>query len=174
MRSVVQLLHEQLDEAGGITSILPFSQSSRGDEPVYSCPINSNAMLSYEDSHQLGRRIVAVDLFTDGTTLAKSGSQSANAMCVRFVNLDGAQNLWHEIGIEPTLHTGGNRQTESEKKRMRLEMFQRFCSWYSRISSRRHGMGFYTTEQFYSLPSLGDGGCRPAARKGFILPKSSR
>lgn len=103
LRSIMGVLREQLDQRGGIHAIRPFSKDMKSGKRAFSCPVNSNAMQEYEKHNQLGGIVMGIDLYSDGTTLAKSGSQSANTVRVRFVNVEGIENEWHDVGIAPTI-----------------------------------------------------------------------
>lgn len=68
-------------------------------------------MRDYHEQHEMGGHLVGIDIYSDGTTLAKSGSQSANAMLVRFVNTSGLSESWFEVGIAPSSVVGEKQRS---------------------------------------------------------------
>lgn len=125
-RSVIDLMYQQLEGAGGLSAIVPFSEEATDGKRCYSAPWNASAMEEYEKCLPAGFAHVGIDLYSDGATLAKSGSQSANSMRVRFVNIAGMSQTWHEIGIAPAIDTDGEVRTDIEKRKERMVLFQRY------------------------------------------------
>lgn len=125
-RSVLDLVFKQLVKARGTSSIVPFAECERNGERVFSAPHNSNAMRDYYENHSMGGHLVGIDVYCDGTTLAKSGSQSASAVRVRFVNIKGISEKWFDVGIAPSLVLGEKQRSDTAKRRERLHLFQRF------------------------------------------------
>ncbi|KAI0556533.1 hypothetical protein FGB62_640g00 [Gracilaria domingensis] len=128
-RSAFDLMMNELKAAGGSSALQSFTLShDHLRQRVFSAPWDSNAMMRYHLQHrdQRNARVVLIDLYCDGTTLSKSGSQSANTMRVRFSNIRGRSTEWHEIGIAPCIDTHGKECSKVELKRERLHLFQRF------------------------------------------------
>lgn len=93
---------------------------------MFSSPWNANALRAY--SKEVGNRglVVGMDIFIGGTMLSKSGSQSANNVRVWFGNIRRKSSMWHEVGIAPSIYTGGCRKTDSQMREGRGVLLQRF------------------------------------------------
>lgn len=57
-----------------------------------------------------------IDLYSDGTALSSSGTQSANNMHVRFPNIMGHSETWYEVRIVPTVFMEDANYSQGELK----------------------------------------------------------
>ncbi|KAI0566558.1 hypothetical protein FGB62_7g37 [Gracilaria domingensis] len=125
-RSVLCLMKEEIDSAGGIEEVQAFSSTSRAGQRTYSSPWNAEIMLKYKK--HVGEKVVIVliDLYCDGTILSNSGSQSASTLRVRFSNLNNRSQEWHEVGIAPCVDMKDVERSSLDLGRERIQLFQRF------------------------------------------------
>lgn len=123
---VLELLLDKSKLAGGVSMIIPAAEMQGDGKIVFSAPWNTNAMLDFDQRHRVGGHLVAIDVYSDGTSLSRSGSQSANAMSVSFSNIRGITDVWYEVGIVPSVYCADKKFSDAEKRRERLEIFQRF------------------------------------------------
>lgn len=65
-----------------LPSIVPLEEYTKNGKRLYYAPWNSNAMREYQREIIEGH-LIAIDIYSDGATLSKSGSQSANSLRVR-------------------------------------------------------------------------------------------
>lgn len=89
--SLSALLSQLLDEHGGAASLIPFSinKYSNGNR-TYTCPWDANIEQSYCDSLRQSAQtghVILMDYYSDSTTLAKRGTQSASFIRIRFLNI---------------------------------------------------------------------------------------
>ncbi|CAN8063786.1 unnamed protein product [Agarophyton chilense] len=125
-RSTLELMMEEVETAGGAASVQSFTANNKQNERRYSAPWNSRMIGKYSQNNGPNVVIVAIDLYCDGTILSKSGSQNVSTLRVRFNNLKGRSNEWHEVGIAPCVDSNGTEHSALELRRERLQLFQRF------------------------------------------------
>lgn len=143
-RSEFELLFQQLERADGISAIVSFAEEHKDGKRSFSAPWNANAMRDYQKLLKFGGHLVGIDLFSDGATLSKSGSQSANSVRVRFINISGISEVWHEIGTAPSIDCGDERRSETDKRGERMFLFQRylFIALKDLVAASAHGVVF--------------------------------
>ncbi|CDF37393.1 unnamed protein product [Chondrus crispus] len=73
-------------------------------------------------------RNLMIDIYSDGTTLSSSGTQSANNMRVRFANLKGRTDVWQEVGIVPTPKFDNieKRPSDDAVKKEKVQLWHNF------------------------------------------------
>lgn len=171
-RSIIQLMFQELRAGGGVSSIVPFTCRIVNGRRVYSNPCDSDALRQYAENNPLQIPVVGIDLVADGTTLSRSGTQSANAMRVRFSNIKGRSKKWHEIAIAPSLDTGGQSISSTKLSKDRLELFQRFLYLMLKdvIEASTDGILF---DSRHHSPNYHDNS-RPKAGTPFPLPEELR
>lgn len=82
-------------------------------------------MRDYADSQRNNLPIIAMVLYKDGITLAKSGAQSICIIRMRLLNLRGISGKWHDLSLAPDMtHIPGFINAKIEAQRSLL--FQRF------------------------------------------------
>lgn len=110
----------------GVSKIIPFRLNyDANHNRTYSTPWNSNIYQSYTETVTNGT-VVLIDLYSDGTTLAKSGTQSAHFFRVRFSNVRGYSETWTTIGIAPTSAVLPHHLPPAAKRRMKMQLIHRF------------------------------------------------
>lgn len=125
-RCPLKLMTELLRKHGGGFSIIPFEKATNeSGSRTYSSPWDTAVYESYAKSIADGH-IVLIDFYADGTTLSKSGTQSASFFRVRFSNIRPVSDCWFTIAIAPTTSTIPSSLPYETKRRMRLELYQRF------------------------------------------------
>ena len=125
-RASLNLLLRELDKAGGLPSIVPFSETKSGNRRAYTSATDSNAMKMYTESNSTNAKILGVDIYCDGKILSSSGTQSANTVRIRFSNIRARSNKWHDVGIAPILLDEDQVLTRTQREKERLQFFQRF------------------------------------------------
>ena len=127
-RPVFDLMLQEIKTAGGMDAVLPFEEDYTVGVRRFSAPWNSGAMEDYHKTVSSDSKILMIDLYSDGTTLSSSGTQSANNMRVRFANLKGRTDVWHEVGIVPTpkFDNLGKRPSNDAVKREKVQLWHRF------------------------------------------------
>ena len=87
--------------------------------------------------------------------MSSSGSQSIWILRVRFVNIKGFLNLWHEIGIAPSF-SGDLISTPAKSRILRTELFERYLYLllYDAIQSSKEGLFFDNTLLFLRLNTI--------------------
>ncbi len=80
-RPALPLLLKELHKAGGVSAVKSFSETyDASGRRLFSAPWNSNAMKEYQLFLPPGSQQILVDVYSDGATISKSGSQSANSL----------------------------------------------------------------------------------------------
>ncbi|KAI0557092.1 hypothetical protein FGB62_342g012 [Gracilaria domingensis] len=105
-RSVLRLMKEEIDSAGGIEEVQAFSSTSRAGQRTYSSPWNADIMLKYKK--HVGEKV------------------SASTLRVRFSNLNNRSQEWHEVGIAPCVDMKDVERSSLDLRRERIQLFQRF------------------------------------------------
>lgn len=126
-RPIVPILKSIVSLAGGPSSVLQPQMKFHENLRLFSSPIDSNSMLQYAQSIPQGCKILALDLYADGTVLSASGAQSITTFRMRVTNVRGHSTKWHEVALAPTLLNTANI-SESKIALLRAELFQRFVS----------------------------------------------
>jgi len=120
------IIIDKIRVTGGWDSIISWKEEvNTSGERVFSSPVDSNSLLSYEQALQYGSKIIGFDLYADGTTLSSSGSQSACTLRFRLSNILGKSSNWHEVGIAPIVSENSNISPQRLSK-LRTSVFQRF------------------------------------------------
>eukprot|EP00171_Calliarthron_tuberculosum_P003409 IDg3409t1 len=102
-RSAIPIIIDIVNNAGGLSAVTKSELQYRNGDRVYSSPMDSDSMYAYKEEMPAGSVIIGLDLFSDGTTVSNSGSQSLCLLRMRVVNVQGVSDQWHEIGIEPIM-----------------------------------------------------------------------
>eukprot|EP00171_Calliarthron_tuberculosum_P010195 IDg10195t1 len=102
---VMKIVEREISIAGGLDSIVNYQEEVSDRGRIFSAPHNSNSMLSYSSSIPNDGKLIAIDLYADGTTLTSSGSQSACVFRIRLVNVYRRSEKWHNIAIAPVYPT---------------------------------------------------------------------
>lgn len=126
-RNVLGLLRTTLKSQGGSGSILDFQMRTAHSsmERVFLSPWNAEVMRQYTNEIDGNSKVILVDLFSDGTCLSNSGTQSANLMRIRFSNILGKTKEWHEIGITPVPDLAES-VSDARLRLHKLVLWQRF------------------------------------------------
>eukprot|EP00171_Calliarthron_tuberculosum_P001817 IDg1817t1 len=124
-QKVMPIVIDVIRTAGGYGSIEPFVQKERDGRRLYSKLSDSDAMRMYTSSHIPGARIVCIDLYADGTQLARCGSQSTTPVRMRVSNVRGHGIVWHEVGIAPVI-PNQSTYTDSKLSQEMLVLLHRF------------------------------------------------
>ena len=64
-------------------------------------------------------------LYCDGATMAKSGSQSRTMVRIRFDNIKGHRDAWHDVGMCPSLPSVNCALSPSTIAKLRADIFHR-------------------------------------------------
>lgn len=104
-RCPLQLLSTLFAAAGSLSSIIPYCAIlNLSRERTYPTPWDTKVYEGYTNSINK-EAVLLVDFYSDGTTLTKSGTQSATFYRVRFSNLQNCSETLHTVGISPTMKT---------------------------------------------------------------------
>ena len=117
---------EKIHDEGGADAVIQFREVWQEGRRVFSVPWNSQHMGDYACDVGEKGRVVLVDVYSDGTTLSNSGTQSVNNMRVRFSNIRGITSQWFEVGIVPTLNLDDLKVSGAAARREKNELWQRF------------------------------------------------
>ena len=139
-RDIIDVLQDVLKESGP-DAILPHEKVLHAGKRQYSQPMNSDASLALAESHGFGMKKVFFSLYCDGTTVTRSGSQTKNIVRVRFYNIRGQRDKWHEIGICPTFRSRDVKNRTSLAK-IRAELFHRYLFLVLKSSMEKCKEGF--------------------------------
>ena len=124
-RKLLPIITEQVRLAGGLSAVKPFAGTRRNGRRVFFKVTDSDAMHMYSDALTIDAPIVCLDLHSDGTTLAKNGSQSACVLRMRLANVYGSSNLWFDVGIAPALSVS-TTYSDPNVASERSELLQRY------------------------------------------------
>ena len=124
-----------------MSSIAQFKEQKKFGSRVFSSPLDSDAMKYYENAGDLNAKLVGIEVYCDGTVLSSSNTQSAAMLRVRFGNIKGRSEHWHNVGIIPTYRDFGEILSKSKRECGRLELFQRylFLAWRDLIKASASG-----------------------------------
>lgn len=100
-------------------------------------PSNTNKA-SKRDGH-----VFLIDLYSEGTILSNTGTQSANNTRLRFSNIKGETNTWHYVGILPTVDCGGELEPDGTIRLEKSLLLQRFNFLVSKDTIRTSHFGHY-------------------------------
>ena len=125
-RPVLDLMLEKIHDGGGADAVIQFRKVWQEGRRVFSAPWKSQHMGDYACDVGEKGRVVLADVYSDGTTLSNSGTQSANNMRVRFSNIRGITSQWFEVGIVPTLNLDDLKVSDAAARREKNELWQRF------------------------------------------------
>eukprot|EP00171_Calliarthron_tuberculosum_P022686 IDg22686t1 len=100
-RSVLDIIRHEVALSGGPSCVIPPTPRTWNGKVVRSCPVDSESLLSYYSARTTQIPIIAIDIYADSTTLARSGAQSACLLRCRIVNVRGRSVDWHDFGIAP-------------------------------------------------------------------------
>ena len=102
-----------MKKAEGGSPIIDCKRKYHSGRRVFSTPCNLRGMNQYNRSLREVGRTILIDLYRDGTTLTSLGTQSANNRRIRFSNIKGYADVWHDVWIVPALDTGGETRSDS-------------------------------------------------------------
>ena len=124
-REVLPLIANQVKIAGGLGAVLPYCEEQHNGVRHYSKPTNSDSIRDHFDAMKTDAPLIFIDLYADGTTLAKSGSQTVCVVRARLANVSSRSNIWMDIGIAP-VHSLSTTYADPRLSSERSELFQRF------------------------------------------------
>lgn len=124
-RDPMDIMKEEISSNGGVDGLVqPGTKLSASGDRIYSTRTNSRLMHSYKTL--VNGIIVVVDIYCDGATLSKSGSQSMTTLRMRISNLRNSWYKWFDIGICPTLTDAAKELPDDSRRKEKNELFQRF------------------------------------------------
>lgn len=114
-------------EAGGVTSsLINFQQNfNSSNEKTYSTPWDNTSFEGYNSTVRFGH-VVLVELFADGATLFKSGTQSAKFVRMRFANIKWYWEKWFDMGTAPIQKHFQWYLRDARKRRLKSLLYHRF------------------------------------------------
>lgn len=115
----LQILRLLIDSAGGASTVIPFNRMQNEDgEGAYRTAWDTCIYESYKDTVNKGH-VVLVDFHCDDATLAKSGTQGATFIRVRFSNLKPHTETWYTVGIAPSSATISTNIPDEKRRRFK-------------------------------------------------------
>lgn len=99
---LLSLLRKLLSCRTTPAAIIPFRPlyNDNGDR-LFSTPWNTEVYASYADSAHNGQ-VVLIEIFSDGATISKSGTQISTFIRLRFSNIRPHREDWHTVGLAPS------------------------------------------------------------------------
>lgn len=106
--------------------LIPFkvSTNDKGNR-TYSTPWNTIFYEAYSNAVHHGD-VVIVDLFSNGATLAKSGTKSVTFMRVRFFNIGYFFDKCFTVSVAPTPKVINLSLPKEKKTKLELQLFPHF------------------------------------------------
>lgn len=74
-RPIMPIVVEAIRESSGVSSAQKCHFENKQGDRIYSTVTNSDSMRRYQETGTSDALFVAIDVYVDGTTLSKSGSQ---------------------------------------------------------------------------------------------------
>lgn len=101
-RCPLALLKSIFNRTCGVQSIIPYQRlTNENGDLTFSSPWDSKVYQSYSMSVKDGH-VILIDFYSDGATLAGSGTQSATFLRIRFSNIKRYSETLFTVGIAPT------------------------------------------------------------------------
>ncbi len=113
-----------MHDAGGLGAVRQFRVTRHEGRRVFMKAVDSDAMRDYSDSLDVDAPLLCIDIYADGTILAKSGSQSACVVRVRIANVEKKSQEWIDVGIAPIVRTS-TTYPDGRLSAQRAELFLR-------------------------------------------------
>lgn len=125
-RCPVFILRSLLTNTTTPTSLIPFTEytDSNGNR-IYSSPWDSRIYESYNASVNHGH-VVLMDMYSDGTTMSKSGTQSLTFVRVSLSSLHPHSEQWHTIRIAPTSSSIPTALPLQRRRQLKLQLLHWF------------------------------------------------
>ena len=86
-RNALSVIKNAISEAGGPSKLKPWRVQYKDSKRVWSSALEWDCVQAQVSSINSDDLVVTIDMYADGTTLARSGSQSACLVRMRICNL---------------------------------------------------------------------------------------
>ena len=149
-RDFATLLRDEVTLAGGLPSVLQYEPKYSIGVRIWSSPRDSDSMRLLCESKDTGMPIIAFEAYADGTTMARSGTQSLNIVRIRFMNLRGRNEEWHELAIATVLEVDP-KLSSTRLAEERTLLLQRFLFLIFRSMIDASNKGICVNGQYYTV-----------------------